>query len=112
MMQHVGVHFQQYNNSNGPKKSSPSPVKEPTTHYYQSDGTGRDSYVLKGNGGYRPEYNIKDVGDRLFKNTLRNNSKSPHRHFTDPVKDRADFGNYQNWQSLRGRHVHSKHARI
>lgn len=112
MQMHHGVQLKQYNQSNGPPKGSPSPKKEPTTFYYQSDGTGRDSYVLKHNGGYRPEYNVKDSGDRLFKNTLRNNTKSPLKHFQDPVKDRADFSNYQNWQSMRGRHVHNKHARI
>jgi hypothetical protein len=59
--------------------------------------------VLNNNGGLRPEFSVKNSGDRLFKNTLRNNTKSPHRHFTDPVKDRADFSNYQNWQSMRGK---------
>lgn len=92
-MGHSGVHFKQYNNSNG-KQTSHSPRKEPTTFYYQSDGTGRDSYVLQHNGGLRPEYNVKASGDRIFKSSLRNNTKSPLRHFTDPVKDRADFSNY------------------
>lgn len=64
------------------------------THYYQSDGSGRDSYVLKHNGGYRPEYNIKLSGDRIFKDSLRNNSKSPVKYFKDPVSEQADFTTY------------------
>ena len=51
---HQGVHFGRYGPS--PRRVSPSPHKEATTFYYQSDGTGRDSYVLMDNGGLRPEY--------------------------------------------------------
>lgn len=69
-MGHIGVHFPRYN-SNVPRKASSSPCKEATTFYYQSDGTGRDSYVLKNNGGLRPEYNIRVSGDRIFRDSLR-----------------------------------------
>lgn len=69
-MGHTGTHFTKYK-SNVHTRGSPSPAKEPVTFYYQSDGTGRDSYVLSNNGGYRPEYKIHNIGDRLFKNTLR-----------------------------------------
>lgn len=69
-MGHTGVHQYKYNNSNS-RKSSPAPMKEPTTFYYQSDGTGRDSYVLNNNGGYRNEHDMKNYGDRVFKDSLR-----------------------------------------
>ena len=52
-MGHTGAHFAKYN-GNVQVRSSPSPAKEPVTHYYQSDGSGRDAYVLNNNGGYRP----------------------------------------------------------
>ena len=59
-MGHQGVHLSIY--GPGPKRHSPSPQKNATTWYYQSDGSGRDSYVLMDNGGLRPEY------DRYHKN--------------------------------------------
>ena len=59
-MGHQGVHLS--SKGPGPKRHSPSPQKHATTWYYQSDGSGRDSYVLMDNGGLRPEY------DRYHKN--------------------------------------------
>jgi len=56
-MGNTGVQFSKYR-SNVAMRSSPSPAKDAVTFYYQSDGTGRDSYVLKNNGGLRPEYRI------------------------------------------------------
>ena len=96
-MGHHGVHLKKYNNSNGPVKPAPSPVKEPTTFYYRSDGTGRDSYVLNNNGGYRPEFDIKVSGDRFFKSSLRTYTRSPNRSITSPVSDLANFDSYQKW---------------
>ena len=97
MMAHHGVHLKKYNNSNGPVKPTPSPVKEPMTFYYQSDGTGRDSYVLSNNGGYRPEFNIKVSGDRFFKSSLRTYTRSPNRSIASPVQELANFDTYQKW---------------
>lgn len=112
-MGHHGVQLKQYNNSNGPNyQPAPSPVKEPTTFYYQSDGTGRDSYVLQNNGGYRPEFNIKVSGDRLFMSSLRAYTKSPVRSINSPVSELANFDTYQNWQSVVGKHVNKKHAKL
>jgi hypothetical protein len=52
---HHGVHFDRYNSI--VERNSPSPgSKDAPTNYYQSDGTGRDSYILMDNGGSRPEY--------------------------------------------------------
>ena len=87
-------------------------MKEPTTFYYVSDGTGRDSYVLQNNGGYRPEYNIKMSGDRLFRTTLRSDTKSPTRTIQNTLNERANFDNYQNWHSLSSKQVSIKHAKI
>jgi hypothetical protein len=69
-MGHTGVHQRQYNRPN-PQARSTTPRKEATTFYYQSDGSGRDSYVLKHNGGLRHEYSNKVYGDRIFRETLR-----------------------------------------
>ena len=60
-------------------------------------------YVLNNNGGYRPEYNIRDSGDMLFKHSLRSNKKSDLKHFKDPISDRADITTYMNWPSTIGK---------
>jgi len=83
-MGHSGTHQYQYNSTVTRRAGPCSPYKEPTTFYYQSDGTGRDSYVLKHNGGYRNEYDCKLNGDNLFKDSLRSARKSPVKHFADP----------------------------
>ena len=82
-MGHTGFHHQKYN-SNVARRSSPSPSKEASTFYYQSDGSGRDSYVLKNNGGLRWEYNVRNSGDNIFKDSLRSDRKSPLKYFQDP----------------------------
>ena len=108
-MGHSGVHFYKYK-SNVTSRGSPSPRKEATTFYYQSDGTGRDSYVLKNNGGLRMEYNVRNSGDRIFKDSLRSDTKS---NFYSNQKDiTADFHQYQNWNSLSGRKDSIKKSRI
>ena len=52
----------------------PTPRKEATTFYYQSDGSGRDSYVLKNNGGLRMEYDVRSSGE-IFRTSLRGSNK-------------------------------------
>lgn len=89
-MGHTGVSFYKYNG--GVTKRSPSPTKEATTFYYQSDGTGRDSYVLKNNGGLRMEYNVRTSGDRIFKDSLRSDGKS--NMYPSPRDTQADFHTY------------------
>jgi hypothetical protein len=69
-MGHQGVHLQKYN-SNVSQRNSPSPRKDASTFYYQSDGSGRDGYVLKNNGGLRMEYNVRNSGDNIFRGSLR-----------------------------------------
>lgn len=99
---HTGVHMYKYN-STVSKKCSPQPKKEATTFYYQSDGTGRDSYVLKNNGGLRIEHDNKSYGDRVFKDSLRSSTKSKLKHFTNMHgSDRSDITNYLNWSSKQG----------
>mmetsp|Transcript_34706 Transcript_34706/g.53233 ORF Transcript_34706/g.53233 Transcript_34706/m.53233 type:complete len:248 (-) Transcript_34706:765-1508(-) len=110
-MGHTGVHFYKFN-SNVQKRQSPSPRKEATTFYYQSDGTGRDSYVLKNNGGLRFEYDVRNSGDRIFKKSLRSDQKSPVKHFRDPIADRADITTYLNWKSTNGRVVNARNSQI
>ena len=97
-------------NSNVTKRVQPAPIKEATTFYYQSDGTGRDSYILKNNGGLRIEYNNKNYGDRIFRDTLRSGGKSPLTYFK--TRDSSDITNYLNWESNSGRRTRSIKARI
>jgi hypothetical protein len=73
---HTGVHLPRYNHS-VTRRTSPTPVKEASTFYYQSDGTGRDSYVVMDNGGLRPDYHRHNASvEKIFQNSLRNNVKS------------------------------------
>lgn len=58
-------------NSSVTRRKNPAPSKDPTSFYYQSDGSGRDSYVLKNNGGLRMEFNMRASGDSIFKDSLR-----------------------------------------
>lgn len=78
----TGVHIRKYH---GPSTStSPRPHKDASTFYYQSDGTGRDSYVLADNGGSRPEYDrYHKTNEQIFKASLRNNIKSPIKYQVD-----------------------------
>ena len=108
-MGHTGVQLQKYN-SNVTKRVSPAPRKEATTFYYQSDGSGRDSYILKNNGGLRFEYNNKNYGDRIFRDQLRSEGKSPLMYFKN--RDSSDITNYLNWESTSGRRTNSIKARI
>ena len=95
MMSHHGVQLKQYPSPQGPPKPTPSPAKDATTFYYQSDGTGRDTYVLKNNGGLRPEFNPKISGDRIFKRSLRSDARSPPRPVqSNPLTGRANFDTY------------------
>lgn len=94
---HTGVHMVRYN-SNVQKRLSPSPGHKPApTFYYQSDGSGRDTYVLMDNGGLRPEYNkYNKPSNTIFLNSLRNQPKSNLKYFKD-VNDKADITSYLNW---------------
>jgi hypothetical protein len=96
-MGHQGVHFNRYN-STVSKKASPSPTREALTFYYQSDGTGRDSYVLMDNGGLRREFSRHNKPtEALFRSSLRSQQKSPVKYLKDPVADSADITTYMNW---------------
>ena len=68
-MGNTGIQMKQYNSS-VTKRQVPTACKDATTFYYQSDGSGRDSYVLKDNGGLRFDYNNKK-DDRIFRDSLR-----------------------------------------
>ena len=112
---HTGVHMQRYNvyTTNKNSKKSISPHKEATTFYYQSDGSGRDGYILMDNGGSRPEYERYNPSpNKIFYGSLRNDLKSPLRYFKDSYRDKADITTYLNWSSKQGNQVNAKHARI
>merc|ERR1712166_56169 len=77
-------------------------MKEPVTHYYMSDGTVRDSYILDHNGGSRPEYNKNFKSPEvIFANSLRSGRKSPLKYFKNHT-DIADITTYLNWKSKIG----------
>lgn len=74
-----GVHQKRYNTINTRERSG-SPSKDAPTHYYQSDGSGRDGYILMDNGGSRPEYDrYHKTNEAIFLGSLRNERKSPIR---------------------------------
>ena len=98
-MGHQGVQFAQFS-STVAKRVSPSPQKDAPTFYYMSDGSGRDTYILQDGGGLRPEYDrLHKSPDVIFKDSLRNEVKSPLKYFKDGLKDKADITTYLNWQS-------------
>ena len=97
-MGHRGIHFARYNSN--VQRKSPSPSKAPPTHYYMSDGSGRDGYILKNNGGSRQEYKSREMGDHVFYDSLRSGQRSPLRHQFDPENDRAEITSYLNWPSI------------
>ena len=106
---HTGVHMNQFNSPITQRKVE-APRKEATTFYYQSDGTGRDSYVLKHNGGLRVEYNNKLNGDRVFRDSLRAEEWKNFGNIKSS-NDSSDITNYLNWTSNRGRHAIKKMAK-
>lgn len=109
----TGVHLQRYNTSVTRRRISPSPNKDPSTHYYQSDGSGRDSYVLMDNGGLRPEYEkYNKTSEKIFFGSLRTGVKSPLRYFKDQYRDKADITTYMNWGSAQSNRINAKHAKI
>lgn len=73
--------------------------KNAPTFYYQSDGTGRDSYVVMDNGGLRPEYDkYNKPNEAIFISSLRNQPKEKTKYFRE-LSDRADITTYRNWKS-------------
>ena len=44
--------------------------------------------------------------------SLRAYTKSPVRSINSPVSELANFDTYQNWQSVVGKHVNKKHAKL
>ena len=106
-----GVHISRYN-SIVAERRSPSPSKEASTHYYMSDGTGRDSYVLENNGGSRPEYNKHFRSpENIFASSLRSGRKSPLKYFKNH-NDIADITTYLNWKSKLGYETNFKNSKI
>jgi len=109
---HNGVHIARYN-STVTKRPSPGPGHKATpTFYYQSDGSGRDGYVLRDNGGLRPEYDRYNKSNQvIFINSLRSEPKSKIKYFRD-LTDRADITTYRNWKSRQAKRVNREHAVI
>ena len=88
-------------------------MKDASTFYYKSDGTGRDRYVLMDNGGLRPEYDkYNKHAEALFKSSLRSSQKSPINEFKDPIKAQADMTTYLNWPSWQETKLKRKNSAI
>lgn len=58
------------------------------------------------------EYNVRNSGDNIFKQSLRNEIKSPVKYFNDPSSDKADITTYLNWKSTNGAAINAKHLKI
>lgn len=56
------------------------------------------------------EYNVRNSGDRIFKDSLRSDHKS--NFYSHQRENTADFHTYQNWNSLTGRKDSIKKSRI
>jgi hypothetical protein len=52
----------QHRNNSVHHDTIPVPRKDPPSFTYISDGTGRDSYVIKGNGGMVNDYATVGTG--------------------------------------------------
>ena len=80
----------------------PSPIKEPSSFIYRSDGSGRDSYVIQNSGGLVNDF--KQIQPHnIFSSNLRTTPKPLVPTFVDP--ERMDITNYLNWTSPRNRIV-------
>lgn len=76
-----------------------SPQKAVMPVYYHSDGTGRDSYVIRGSGGMTSEFPITTRADVNFVGSLRQQTiRDLPRHFR-----REDITNYLNCHDARNR---------
>ena len=54
--------------------NSPAPVIQPLGVHYKSDGSGRDSYIISGEGGLAHNYRFIDC-NTSFKQSLRQSAK-------------------------------------
>ena len=85
---------------------------QPSAVIYQSDGTGRDSYVLQNSGGLVHDYGHSMPADSLFRQTLR---FCPKRVIeTAHVKGRStsQLEDYQNWPTASAKHFLHKQSKI
>ena len=57
------------------------PAKPAVAFQYRSDGTGRDSYVIKNSGGLKAEY-YTNTADSIFASQLRSSNPSTVRAAT------------------------------
>ena len=75
---------------------SPSPKKDAVSHVYQSDGSGRDSYVLQNSGGLVSDYKGSSRADINFVAGLRNMPAQvlPSRTCISPLSQNMDFSMY------------------
>ena len=70
--------------------SQKSPRKEATSFTYQSDGSGRDSYVLQNSGGLVNDF--KGLGhEKFFHSTLRSGFDYMSRRGSRQGKDILDY---------------------
>ena len=84
-----------------------SPQKAVMPVYYRSDGTGRDSYVIRGSGGMTSEFPITTRADVNFVGALRQQTiRDLPRHFK-----REDITNYLNCHDARNKKCFVEAAR-
>ena len=78
--------------------------KPTPTHKYKSDGSGRDSYVIRNQGGLVNDFRCSQA-DSVFKSGLRANIPSPLR-----AADTMNATNFTaNWKTPREKAMHLAH---
>ena len=60
---------------------SPKKVIEGKPMHYVQDGSGRDTYIIDGEGGFMLNKTMGTGGPFTFENNLRQYEKSPNRRF-------------------------------
>ena len=79
----------------GQRDISPKPFKPTPPFKYISDGSGRDSYVIKNSGGLVSEFR-GGRSDAIFLSTLRDSIKSNVRASTETWRG-PEITDYLNW---------------
>jgi len=79
----------------GGRDYSPKPFKPTPSFKYQSDGSGRDSYVIKNHGGLVSDFR-GGRADAIFLGTLRDSLKSNIRTSTETWRG-PEITDYLNW---------------
>lgn len=83
------------------RDGSPKPFKPTPPFKYISDGSGRDSYVIKNSGGLVNEFK-GGAADKVFLSSLRDSVKSNVRSSVEAWRG-PEITDYLNWQTPKAK---------